>query len=57
MDDLSADENIFELKLLGVDIDRAAIGTDDPTTFLTVDFFEHETQATAPMNGLNISMG
>ena len=55
MEDLAPGENIFELRLLGVDIDRAVIGEDNPATFMTVDFFEHETQATAVQAGLNIT--
>jgi hypothetical protein len=59
MDDLAPDENIFELRLLSVDLDAAAAGAgtagagagagageDNPATFLTCDFFEHDTQAT-----------
>lgn len=55
MEDLAPGENIFELRLLGVDIDRAVVGEDNPATFMTVDFFEHETQATAVHSGLNIT--
>ena len=53
--DLAPDENIFELRLLGVDIDGAALGEEDPATFMTVDFFEHETQATAVQQGLTVT--
>jgi len=55
MDDLALGENIFELRLLGVDIDRPVVGEDNPATFMTVDFFEHETQATAVHSGLNVT--
>jgi Ca2+-binding EF-hand superfamily protein len=55
MDDLAPGENIFELRLLGVDIDKAVVGEDNPATFMTVDFFEHETQATAVHSGLNVT--
>ena len=50
-----AGENIFELRLLGVDIDGGMIGEDNPATFNTVDFFEHETQATAVHQGLAVT--
>ena len=53
--DLQAGENIFELRLLGVDIDGGMIGEDNPATFMTVDFFEHETQATAVHQGLAVT--
>jgi Ca2+-binding EF-hand superfamily protein/DNA repair exonuclease SbcCD ATPase subunit len=54
--DLGAGENIFELRLLGVEIDRAVIGEPNPATFMTVDFFEHETQATAVVTGTEVEI-
>ena len=56
MADLGAGENIFELRLLGVEIDRAVIGEPNPATFMTVDFFEHETQATAVVTGTEVEI-
>lgn len=56
MDDLALGENIFELRLLGVDIEKDAVDEANPATFMTVDFFEHETQATAVQNGLNVTV-
>lgn len=43
--DLAPDENIFELHLASAALDEDALGKNPPT-FLSLDFFEHETQAT-----------
>jgi hypothetical protein len=53
-DSLGDDENVLELTLHSVAVDRAAVrGEAHPTTFLTVDFFEHETQATPLASGFS----
>mmetsp|Transcript_33299 Transcript_33299/g.94346 ORF Transcript_33299/g.94346 Transcript_33299/m.94346 type:complete len:1641 (+) Transcript_33299:88-5010(+) len=44
--DLEPDENIFELHLASAVLDEDAMGRNPPT-FLSLDFFEHETQATS----------
>ena len=45
-------ENLFELHLHSAELARTALGADlDPSTFLSVDFFEHETQATSIFAG------
>lgn len=43
--DLAPDENIFEVHLASAALDEDALGKNPPT-FLSLDFFEHETQAT-----------
>tara|TARA_B110000977_G_scaffold136810_1_gene173758 strand:- start:23770 stop:29397 length:5628 start_codon:yes stop_codon:yes gene_type:complete len=53
--DLAPGENIFELQLMSVEVDGAKIGEENPATFMTVDFFEHETQATAVQQGLSVN--
>lgn len=50
-DGLMEGENIFELRLHGMSLERGPLG-ESPSTFLTVDFFEHETQATPLAQGL-----
>uniref|UniRef100_A0A061R9T6 Protein fantom n=1 Tax=Tetraselmis sp. GSL018 TaxID=582737 RepID=A0A061R9T6_9CHLO len=46
LSDLAPSENIFELHLASAALDEDAVGRNPPT-FLTVDFFEHETQASS----------
>ena len=55
MADLSPGENIFELRLMSVDVDADKIGEKNPETFMTVDFFEHETQTTPVQQDLSVS--
>ena len=52
---LAPGENVFELRLMSVEVDGAKIGEENPATFMTVDFFEHETQATAVTQGLSVN--
>ncbi len=51
-DSLADDENVLALTLHGLSVERGALrGEVSPATFLTVDFFEHETQATPLVHG------
>jgi First C2 domain of RPGR-interacting protein 1 len=54
---LGPDENILELHLLHLVIEKTALrGESNPSTFLTVDFFEHETQATPLAAGWSVDV-
>ena len=54
---LGPDENILELHLLHLFIEKSALrGESNPSTFLTVDFFEHETQATPLAAGWSVDV-
>jgi First C2 domain of RPGR-interacting protein 1 len=54
---LGPDENILELHLLHLFIEKTALrGESNPSTFLTVDFFEHETQATPLAAGWSVDV-
>lgn len=48
---LAPDENIFEVHLAGAALDEGVLGKNPPT-FLSMDFFEHETQATAVVSSV-----
>lgn len=47
--DLSAKENVFEVFISGATLDGTLEG--DLATFVSLDFFEHETQATPVVTG------
>jgi hypothetical protein len=54
---LGPDENIAELHLEHLSLEKAALrGESNPNTFLTVDFFEHETQATPLAAGWSVDL-
>ena len=54
---LGPGENILELTVHELTLERTALrGEQQPTTFLTVDFFEHETQATPLVAGFAASV-
>ena len=40
---------------MSIDVDADKIGEKNPETFMTVDFFEHETQTTPVQQGLSVS--
>ncbi|GMH45574.1 hypothetical protein BSKO_13531 [Bryopsis sp. KO-2023] len=50
MEALGDDENVFELQILEAKLEEGHVGVD-PSTFVSVDFFEHETQATSVATG------
>ena len=56
LSDVALNRKVVRPHIQGVDMDRAVVGEDNPATFMTVDFFEHETQATAVHSGLNVSV-
>lgn len=53
-DGLLEGEHIFEIRLHGLSLERS-VG-ENPDTFVTMDFFEHETQATPLAKGLTPSL-
>ena len=54
---LGPDENIAELHLEHLTLEKTALrGESNPNTFLTVDFFEHETQATPLAAGWSVDL-
>ena len=54
---LGPDENIAELHLERLSLEKSALrGESNPNTFLTVDFFEHETQATPLAAGWSVDL-
>ena len=56
LDELREGENVLEFHVQGVSLSEHAFGADlEPSTFLTWDFFEHQTQATGVLTGLNPS--
>ena len=48
--DLAENENIFEVHLASAELDVTLTG-DNPATFVALDFFEHDTQATPVVSG------
>ena len=48
--DLAENENIFEVHLASAELDVDLTG-DNPATFVALDFFEHDTQATPVVSG------
>ena len=48
--DLAENENIFEVHLANAELDVNLTG-DNPATFVALDFFDHDTQATPVVSG------